>query len=555
MMAYLLGSLVALRPFVCDPVHASFAMLADLAICLCATLVFAGRYRNAPLRLSDGVLFGLALACFWSLPGSVNKYLTLKQTLMFCVYASVFIAVRRFSPQEQRWLLGSILAASSIIALRALYQFFGGFAYLEQDAATQQITRTNFYVLELIRQRRVISWFAAPNILSSYLIAILPFAAGEGIGSWRRGRVRHAVLCSAGATLVAIALLLTKAVGAVMALAGAAIFCGMFLRRRPLAGVARRLGIVAGIALALACVSVIALRGATLFDAQHPQNSAVQRGYYWQSALQLMAKHPWQGSGAGTFAILYPRVKHPQANETAFAHNIFLQFGAETGVVGLGALVVLLVGMMRALRSADNSTSRLLLLGSTAFLVHNIVDYTLFIPQAAICWAALFASGTHRERAAHPPQKMNWRWSMPHAGWFIMFAMILYQLGLVYAGERKIEQGIARFNQKAPAQACQYWRTASQLIPWADTPYYLLARSAAQEHTPQASARVIRYYEEAIARNPQYAFYYFYLAEYFARKQDTARALRFLTKARAAYPRYERFETAWRQLQQFRSLP
>ena len=265
MMAYLLGGLVALRPFVCDPVQTSFAVLADLAICLCATLVLAGRCRKAPLRLSDGVLFGLALACFWSLPGSVNKYLTLKQTLMFCVYASVFIAVRRFSPQEQRWLRGSILAVSGIIALRALYQFLGGFAYLEQNAATQQITRTNFYVLELIRQRRVISWFAAPNILSSYLIAILPLAAGEGIVSWRRGRVRQAILRSAIAALIAIALLLAKAVGAVMALAGAAIFSGIFLRHRPRGTVPRRLGAAAGIALALACVSVIALRGATLF--------------------------------------------------------------------------------------------------------------------------------------------------------------------------------------------------------------------------------------------------------------------------------------------------
>ena len=86
-------------------------------------------------------------------------------------------------------------------------------------------------------------------------------------------------------------------------------------------------------------------------------------------------------------------------------------------------------------------------------------------------------------------------------------------------------------------------------------PYYLLAMSAAQTPTVQPSPLVIHYYREAIRRNPQYAFYYFYLAEYFARHQNFTLATYYLARARIAYPSNERFENAWRQLQSASSLP
>jgi tetratricopeptide (TPR) repeat protein len=186
-------------------------------------------------------------------------------------------------------------------------------------------------------------------------------------------------------------------------------------------------------------------------------------------------------------------------------------------------------------------------IGSLAFLLHNAVDYAVYIPQVAIAWIALCACAMPAIMPETKPRLPPWRAFLQ--GMFIVFCCgLAFCLALVCAGERAIEQGVMRLYAGSLSDACRHWQRASRIIPWSDTPYYLLAECAARDPLPHVSPVVLYYYQQAIQRNPRYAFYYSYVAHYLARHGEKERALEFLTKARAAYPHNEQFERAAHQL-------
>ncbi len=63
----------------------------------------------------------------------------------------------------------------------------------------------------------------------------------------------------------------------------------------------------------------------------------------WRTVPRIVADHPLVGTGYGTFVDAYPRYRLPEATELTppFAHNLLLNFAAETGLLGLAALIAL----------------------------------------------------------------------------------------------------------------------------------------------------------------------------------------------------------------------
>ena len=79
----------------------------------------------------------------------------------------------------------------------------------------------------------------------------------------------------------------------------------------------------------------------------------------WSLALQLVAERPWTGSGPGTYglAIRALDVPLPIGSEVStHTHNGYLNIAAETGLLGLGALLLLSIQFARAAwRTAQSS--------------------------------------------------------------------------------------------------------------------------------------------------------------------------------------------------------
>lgn len=140
------------------------------------------------------------------------------------------------------------------------------------------------------------------------------------------------------------------------------------------------------------------------------------RAQVYEDAIQLLHERWWDGHGAGSFEVVFPRVASAQI-DAAFdhAHNDYLQFLIEYGVLGslpLAAFVLLAVyHAVRAMWMRE-STYRSgvgagVLLALIALLLHAFADFNLQIPANAatfvvFCALAVLASEHFRERRAQP---------------------------------------------------------------------------------------------------------------------------------------------------------
>lgn len=136
------------------------------------------------------------------------------------------------------------------------------------------------------------------------------------------------------------------------------------------------------------------------------------RLYIWKSALIMMKDKPWFGSGLDTFQITFPKYRLPlywqlEWNGTPEkAHNFFLQIGATTGFLGLGAWLWLLVTygaiiivLFRKLQGDRRHLLAAMVLAQVGFLVQNQFNFTV-IAYGSVFWFLLaLAPVVHRQEA------------------------------------------------------------------------------------------------------------------------------------------------------------
>lgn len=190
------------------------------------------------------------------------------------------------------------------------------------------------------------------------------------------GAAAAAVVVVANGSTAARVLLVLVAAGAAVALTGA---------RRPVAiglGALSAIALVGTLAVGVASDPFAGgVPGSGVFDAT--------RKALWNEAVGNMTEHPIVGVGPGGFAEAAPS----RLIDTGLgkAHNGFLQIGAETGVVGMG-LVVLAFGWLFASVAGRSDPILLAVLGTlalAAFAVGACVDYLMHFPGIPVTAAAL----------------------------------------------------------------------------------------------------------------------------------------------------------------------
>jgi len=116
------------------------------------------------------------------------------------------------------------------------------------------------------------------------------------------------------------------------------------------------------------------------------ENSGPVRVTLWRTAMAMFADRPWTGVGLGHYKLEHLDTLASLARDSrtsivlpsrpvTFAHNDYLQFAAETGVLGVVAAVIigmlLAVFIVRRLRAADDPQKRMEIL----FLFGGVVSY------------------------------------------------------------------------------------------------------------------------------------------------------------------------------------
>ena len=117
-------------------------------------------------------------------------------------------------------------------------------------------------------------------------------------------------------------------------------------------------------------------------------------------AIQMWKDYPVFGSGLGSFHVVFPRYSQQDLGALfTHAHNDYLQFASETGVVGISLLgVLVLSSLMAALRAQVARRDPLMrglsfgaMMAIIALGMHSSVDFNLQIPANALTFVLLLA--------------------------------------------------------------------------------------------------------------------------------------------------------------------
>jgi putative inorganic carbon (HCO3(-)) transporter len=232
---------------------------------------------------------------------------------------------------------------------------------------------------------RAIGTFILPGELAGYLIIFLPLCFAVARVTARRA-LRALAWSAFVLGLAALALTFSRAgwMGFAAAIAFFA-FAGGSVRRRyaPL--------ILLG---GLAAVLVV-------FNAHHNPSENYTRISIWQAGVEIVRRFPLTGVGPFDFARIYPLVRLPDGDLTAFhAHSFLLTVFAETGIVGViavlwawGRFALTLRERLRAARPQHAMLALALAAGLAGTWVQGLIDtvsvviFGLWLPSMALAIA------------------------------------------------------------------------------------------------------------------------------------------------------------------------
>jgi len=373
--------------------------------------------------------------------------------------------------------------------------------------------------------------FLLPADLGIFLAMILPLTLGWLFTEVGRGRK---LLAWTVLLIQVFALAASRSYGGVLSLMAAALIL------LPISRVHARFRIW----LALIAGGVAAGGSLFLLRGGEGLTPLMLRLRNWEVAVRIFRSHPLFGVGLGNFGDAFTQHLVPGMNETVYAHNSYLQIMAESGLAGL-ALVLFgtcwLVGkIVTALRGDSRGWERLCVcLPPVAFLIHNLFDFSAYLPSLLLPFAALSALAI---RPAHPdPRRAATR---AGGGLQRSFVMGLLILGTVLWGlrEARTEELLQRARQALESDHLEPARRdlmeASRLNPThPDAPALLAELHLAEVSTRPDSRRVGEAWaRRSVALRPGRAYGHYVLSLYRLSAGDLGESWVELTRARALYP-------------------
>ena len=417
-----------------SPAWAVTLLTASLALNNVLAWDAGGTTITLPNTLVIGVVIGWALRVF-ALREPLRQS-PIAWPLAACVLAALFSVVAAsdlaaWSNEIQVWANGLAILVVATQAIRTpahvwrIVAVMAGCTVALAGYALWQVVKdmgpSSYEVGGLLR---AYATFGGPNSFAKYLEMTVPLLAAisgawlVAVTPWLRDRVPLiarsipwwvGTLATVATAAGGLALILTQSrggwIGAALGLAVVALLLG---------GVYRWTFIIATFAIVLlAILTPVGDRVALRFGSEAlgistsstpvnvtPANWAVQeRLAHYRAGLHMVEENPWLGVGAGNFNARYReytevwRFRIPRSH----AHNAYIQVAAQSGLVGLGAYLALIVTITVRLRSrwrAVRGSDRIIVIGaigvSIAVATHNLFDYLhvgVLPIQLSIVWA------------------------------------------------------------------------------------------------------------------------------------------------------------------------
>lgn len=237
-----------------------------------------------------------------------------------------------------------------------------------------------------------------PNVMAGSLALILPISLGWFLFAWRELTILEKLLAFFSSLSMLIVLVLTQSRGAWIAIFAVLVFFPLFRWKwgwiLSLFGILATAGLVYAIGITRVMNAIVS--GGSIRGIQG-------RMEIWERAYYMIRDFPFTGIGMGSFTqvadALYPfSIANPG---TIFhAHNLFLQIGADLGIIGLFAWVaIFVIHLVQAWKSRlDGIKRNQLLIGAAGFAlassflvmaIHGVTDAVVWgmVRPAPLVWA------------------------------------------------------------------------------------------------------------------------------------------------------------------------
>ncbi|MBU0634705.1 MAG: O-antigen ligase family protein [Candidatus Omnitrophica bacterium] len=375
---------IIIRPFLSSLATPELdTMYSWCLIFICAALVKTALPPQNATHLRKTILIplvlffaGVALSNFFSLAPERS----LSELHKYLLAAVVFCAVFTCAAQEKTLLLFALIAGAGLVSLQAILWFFLGAKIFVKHLLVHNITYD--FAFEFVGRQRAFVPFILPSALGGYLIMLLPLCISmlrhyyKDEDSALLKRPLGNIVLLLPVLLCSAALILTKAIGPLVSLLFGCMLYSIMRQR----DYKYRVVLRAIILLSLVSVLIFVVRSYSGGYWRNPAFSAGQRQLYWLKTWLVIGQHPFTGVGLGNLPFVGSK----------FSHNSYLQIWAELGIVGFVALLGLVLAAIKIVREPPAPAQKMLHAGLGiaifAFILHNLVDFTFFLPEVAVFW-------------------------------------------------------------------------------------------------------------------------------------------------------------------------
>lgn len=304
-----------------------------------------------------------------------------------CFYLGYFALSAARAP----WFLFGLIAGFGIVLAVGMQQHFGGLEESRRYFFTYlypQMTVVPPDYLRKMQSDRIWATLFYPNTLAGVLLLVLPVTLVAILKSFTRLTV--------GARRFVAAVFGVSALGCLF-WSGSK---GGWLLMLVLVLVAL-LHLDFPMRWKVAVICLVAVGGLAGFGLKYASffrkgaTSVIARFDYWQAALATTQANPVFGTGPGTFAIPYQRIKGPESEMARLVHNDYLQQASDSGVMGFAAYLAFALGWLawtwRRLRMSSDPLRFAVWLGLFGWLLQGLMEFGLYIP--ALAWTAFALMG------------------------------------------------------------------------------------------------------------------------------------------------------------------
>lgn len=498
-LAFLFLTVLFIHPFISEmayPILGGYIRAAILFIFLLYLLIIKG--LRVSIKPFDKPLILYMLSITISLFYSINLRSSLHEIYQLIPLICLLIVASNLDNRQSNKLISVILLSASILSIYGIYQYLWGFEHTREylNLHLRHLLETR-YVQEILLTRRAIATFFSPNMFGAYIVTAIPLCAGVLFNNIIEKKPY--VLAGTSLIFLFIAVVLTKSLAAWISLSFGVIVFFMLARR-----FLNRIAWIICIFILLMPLFLLFLRYDMFINLANQQNTLLQRLSFWRTTTEIIRDFPLKGIGPGNLGNIYPKYRELVANETRFAHNIFLQTWAETGLLGIVSIIFLVIVFIKVSLNIKRNLFNIGLMTSCyVFIINNLFDFSYFIPQISFLW--WINLGLILQKYNPINNKSNNT---------IRLLMVIIILLAIYLNIKSLAALV--YFQKGT------YKRAIALEPYNDL-YYI----------------AIKEYDKAIELNPYSPFYHKDLAIFYLNKNMIKEAISEFEKASKLYPANE----------------